>query len=79
MYRKFGKRVLDFSIALAALILLTPLISVLALLVRLKLGSPIIFSQTRPGFDGRPFVLHKFRTMTDARDEAGGCSRMSGE
>ncbi|HEX5732554.1 MAG TPA: sugar transferase [Blastocatellia bacterium] len=71
MYRKFGKRVLDFSAALAALILLLPLISVLALLVRLRLGSPIFFSQRRPGLDGRPFVLHKFRTMTDARDAAG--------
>jgi sugar transferase EpsL len=71
MYRKFGKRMLDFSIALAALILLMPLISVLALLVRIKLGSPIFFSQKRPGLDGRPFVLHKFRTMTDARDASG--------
>jgi sugar transferase EpsL len=71
MYRKFGKRVLDIGAALVALILLTPLIVVLALLVRLKLGSPIFFSQKRPGFGGRPFILHKFRTMTDARDNRG--------
>lgn len=71
MYRKFGKRTLDIVFALAGLILLTPVMVVLALLVRLKLGSPIFFSQKRPGLDGRPFVLHKFRTMTDARDAGG--------
>ncbi|HJQ68482.1 MAG TPA: sugar transferase [Blastocatellia bacterium] len=71
MYRKFGKRVLDFIVALAALILLAPALAALALLVRLKLGSPIFFSQKRPGLGGRPFILHKFRTMTDARDRSG--------
>jgi sugar transferase EpsL len=71
MYRKFGKRALDICAALAALILLTPVIVLLALLVRLKLGSPIFFSQQRPGLGGRPFLLRKFRTMIDARDRRG--------
>jgi lipopolysaccharide/colanic/teichoic acid biosynthesis glycosyltransferase len=71
MYRKFGKRTFDLIFSLGASILLAPLIGVLALLVRVKLGSPIFFSQERPGLGGRPFVLHKFRTMTDARDRRG--------
>ena len=71
MYRKFGKRTFDLIFSLGALILLAPLIGVLALLVRVKLGSPIFFNQERPGLGGRPFVLHKFRTMTDARDRRG--------
>ncbi len=71
MYRKFGKRTLDFILALGALVLLMPLIGVLALLVRFRLGSPVFFSQKRPGLGGRAFVLHKFRTMTDARDRRG--------
>ena len=62
---------LDFVAALAALILLMPLMIVLAILVRIKLGSPILFSQNRPGLGGRAFILHKFRTMTDARDQRG--------
>jgi len=71
MYRKLGKRMLDFGAALAALILLMPLMIVLAILVRIRLGSPVLFSQNRPGLGGRPFILHKFRTMTDARDKRG--------
>ena len=71
MYRKFGKRVLDLAFTLPALLLLTPLICVLALLVRFKLGSPIFFRQKRPGLCGRPFVLYKFRTMIDERDGRG--------
>ena len=71
MYRKFGKRLLDLTLTIAALVLLMPLIVVLAILVRVKLGSPILFRQKRPGLGGRPFTLHKFRTMTDARDARG--------
>lgn len=61
------KRLLDLSAALLGLILLTPVILILAILIRLKLGSPILFAQTRPGLHGKPFKMVKFRTMTDAR------------
>jgi lipopolysaccharide/colanic/teichoic acid biosynthesis glycosyltransferase len=65
------KRTFDFVIAATLLALLAPLLGVIALLVRLRLGSPVLFRQTRPGLDGRPFELVKFRTMTDASDGAG--------
>ena len=71
MYRTFGKRLLDLAIAIPALILLSPVLAFLALLVRLRLGSPVLFRQQRPGLQGRPFTLIKFRTMTDARDTRG--------
>jgi lipopolysaccharide/colanic/teichoic acid biosynthesis glycosyltransferase len=65
------KRLLDFTAALAALVLLSPLIAVLALLIRTKLGSPVFFRQQRPGLHGKPFTLVKFRTMRDASDANG--------
>ena len=65
------KRLLDVTVALALLVLLAPLLVVVALLVRLKLGSPIFFRQTRIGKGEQPFRLIKFRTMTDARDTNG--------
>jgi lipopolysaccharide/colanic/teichoic acid biosynthesis glycosyltransferase len=71
MYRSFGKRLLDFILAAIALMLLAPALAVIALLVRVKLGSPVLFRQQRPGLHGRPFTLLKFRTMSDARDEEG--------
>lgn len=71
MYQRFGKRLFDLTVAGLALVLLSPLMLVLALLVRLKLGAPILFSQQRPGLGGSPFMLRKFRTMTDARDASG--------
>ena len=71
LYRKFGKRFFDVLVALPVLICLTPLLFVLALLVRLKLGSPVLFRQQRPGLHGKPFTLYKFRTMIDARSEHG--------
>jgi len=71
MYRRIGKRLLDVTLALAALVLLLPFIGLLALLVRVKLGAPVLFRQQRPGLGGRPFTILKFRTMTDARDEQG--------
>jgi lipopolysaccharide/colanic/teichoic acid biosynthesis glycosyltransferase len=70
-YRRAGKRLLDLSLTLPALIILAPLFLLLALLVRVKLGSPIWFRQRRPGINGRAFTLLKFRTMTDARDSDG--------
>ncbi|HUS13049.1 MAG TPA: sugar transferase [Pyrinomonadaceae bacterium] len=70
-YRKQGKRSLDAAASGAGLLLLSPLLAVLAVLVRRKLGSPILFRQQRPGLDGRPFMMLKFRTMTDACDAQG--------
>lgn len=67
MYRAFGKRALDFAASLAGLLVLSPVLLVLALLVRAKLGSPVLFRQVRPGFKGRPFTILKFRTMRDPR------------
>ncbi len=64
----FVKRVIDVIAAVAGLLLLSPLVFILAVLVRVKLGSPVLFRQQRPGFQGRPFWLFKFRTMTDQRD-----------
>ena len=70
-YEKYVKRPQDFCCALAALIVLSPVLIVTAVLVRLKLGSPVIFKQERPGLNGKIFTLYKFRTMTDQRDEEG--------
>lgn len=65
------KRLFDFTVALAGIILLFPVILVTGLLVRIKLGAPVLFKQERPGLNGVPFTLYKFRTMTDERDERG--------
>jgi sugar transferase EpsL len=65
------KRLFDLMGSVLLLLLLTPLLTVLALLIRFKLGKGILFHQPRPGLHGRPFEIHKFRTMTDARDAAG--------
>ncbi len=70
-YRHGGKRALDFSAAAIALVALAPVLAALAALVRLRLGAPVLFRQQRPGLHGQPFILIKFRTMTDARDAAG--------
>ena len=70
-YEKYIKRLLDIVISGCALIILSPLLLVTAILVRVKLGSPVIFCQERPGKDEKIFKLHKFRSMTDARDEYG--------
>lgn len=71
MYRKYFKRPLDFIMALVGLIVLSPVMLVIAILVRIKLGSPVIFNQPRPGLNEKIFTLYKFRTMTDERDENG--------
>ena len=70
-YEKFFKRPLDFIFALLSLIILSPVFLVVAILVRIKLGSPIIFKQNRPGKDEKIFELYKFRTMTNAKDKNG--------
>ena len=70
-YERFVKRPLDCLIALLGLLILSPLFLLLSLLVRLRLGSPVLFTQERPGRGEKIFRLCKFRTMTDARDEKG--------
>ena len=70
-YEKYIKRLLDIVLSGCALIVLSPLLLVTAILVRVKLGSPVIFCQERPGKDEKIFKLHKFRSMSDARGENG--------
>ena len=71
IYERYIKRLLDIICALAALIVFSWLYIIVAVLVRVKLGSPVLFTQPRPGKDEKIFKLYKFRTMTDARDENG--------
>lgn len=68
MYAKYKKRILDLILSLMALIVLMPLMIIIGILVRINLGSPIIFKQKRPGKNEKIFTLYKFRTMTDKRD-----------
>lgn len=71
MYRHFFKRFLDILLSGCALIVLSPVLLIVAVLVRTKLGSPVIFCQERPGKDEKIFKMYKFRSMPDARDENG--------
>ena len=71
MYRNFFKRFLDFMLSLCAIIVLSPIMLITAILVRAKLGSPVIFCQERPGLNEKIFKMYKFRSMTDERDENG--------
>jgi undecaprenyl phosphate N,N'-diacetylbacillosamine 1-phosphate transferase len=71
LYRNYIKRPMDFILSLYAIILLSPAFLIVAVLVRVKLGSPVIFQQRRPGLNEKIFTLYKFRTMTDKRDENG--------
>jgi lipopolysaccharide/colanic/teichoic acid biosynthesis glycosyltransferase len=71
IYRKIGKRFLDLLLSSVAIVLLSPVFLVTAILVRIKLGSPVLFHQERPGLHEKIFTLCKFRTMTDARDASG--------
>lgn len=71
MYRHFFKRFFDFTLSLIALILLSPIFIIVAILVKIKLGSPVIFCQERPGKDEKLFKMYKFRSMTSERDEVG--------
>ncbi len=70
-YEKYFKRPLDFGLALFALILLWPILLIIGIAVRINMGSPVIFTQERPGLGGEIFKINKFRTMTDERDEEG--------
>ena len=70
-YRTFGKRAFDLAVVLLTAPCWLPIAAVVALVVRARIGGPVLFRQARPGRDGRPFMLVKFRTMTDARDARG--------
>ena len=70
-YEKYVKRSMDFILSLCAVVLLSPVLFVTALLVKMKLGSPVIFRQKRPGKDEKIFEMFKFRSMTDSWDEKG--------
>ena len=70
-YEAYIKRPLDFCLSLGALIVLSPVMGITAIMVKTKLGSPVIFKQPRPGKDEKIFNIYKFRTMTDERDENG--------
>lgn len=71
VYARYIKRILDVLLSGCALIVLSPVLLIVAVLVRVKLGSPVIFCQERPGKDEKIFKMYKFRSMTDARDENG--------
>lgn len=71
MYAKYIKRPMDFILSLVAIICLSWLMVIIAVLVRIKLGSPVLFAQERPGKDEKIFKMYKFRSMTDERDENG--------
>jgi undecaprenyl phosphate N,N'-diacetylbacillosamine 1-phosphate transferase len=71
IYSRFFKRPMDFILSLCAIIVLAPVLLIIAILVRIKLGSPVLFKQKRPGLNEKIFTLYKFRTMTDERDENG--------
>jgi len=70
-YKKYIKRFLDIILSLLAIIVLSPVLLILAVLIKINLGSPIIFKQRRPGLHGEVFTIYKFRTMTDETDKNG--------
>jgi len=71
IYRRYIKRFLDIILSLIAIIVLSPVILIVAVLVKINMGSPVIFRQNRPGLNEEIFTMYKFRTMTDERDENG--------
>lgn len=71
IYKTFLKRPLDIVISFSALIILSPILLLTALLIRIKLGSPVIFKQARVGLNEKVFTIYKFRTMIDLRDDEG--------
>jgi sugar transferase EpsL len=70
-YSKYGKRWFDLVLTVPGFVVISPALFIIALLVRLQLGRPVLFRQVRPGLHGKPFTIYKFRTMTDARDKNG--------
>lgn len=71
MYKKYIKRILDFFVSFLSIIVLSPIFIIVWILVKTKLGTPVIFKQERPGLNEKIFTLYKFRTMTDEKDENG--------
>lgn len=71
MYRRYLKRPMDFVLSLMAIIILSPILIIVTILVRFKLGSPVLFKQKRPGLNEKLFTIYKFKTMTDEKDENG--------
>lgn len=71
IYSRFIKTPMDFILSLIAIVILSPVLIILGILVRVKLGSPVLFKQERPGREEKIFIMYKFRTMTDERDEFG--------
>jgi undecaprenyl phosphate N,N'-diacetylbacillosamine 1-phosphate transferase len=71
IYKTFIKRPMDFMLSLIAIIVLSPVLVIVAILIRVKLGSPVLFKQKRPGLNEEIFMMYKFRTMTDERNESG--------
>jgi sugar transferase EpsL len=71
LYAPYGKRIFDLVLAILVLVVFAPLLALLAICVRLRIGSPVLFCQERPGFHGEPFTLLKFRTMTTSCDAGG--------
>ncbi|MFG6147459.1 sugar transferase [Halobacillus sp. B23F22_1] len=69
IYRRYIKRSLDFILSLTSLVVLSPVLLTVAIMVRKKLGHPILFKQKRPGLNGQIFIMYKFRTMTDEKDK----------
>ncbi|TDL92297.1 sugar transferase [Vibrio vulnificus] len=65
------KRIIDFLISLILLVILSPIMVILGILIKFNIGTPILFKQTRPGFNGKPFILYKFRSMNNQTDEHG--------
>ena len=70
-YKKYGKRLLDLCISVPLCIVLSPIMGIIALLVAVKLGRPVLFTQNRPGYKEKIFKMYKFRSMTDERDSKG--------
>lgn len=70
-YKRYVKRLMDFILSLVAIIVLSPILLIVAILVRVKLGGPVLFKQERPGLNEKIFKMYKFRTMTDERDGSG--------
>ena len=70
-YAKYGKRWFDLALTLPGFIAISPVLIIIALLIKVRMGSPVLFCQQRPGMNGEPFYMFKFRTMTNERDEKG--------
>jgi len=73
VYRRWGKRFLDLVLTIPGLIVLYPVMAIIALLIREKIGGPVFFRQQRPGLYGKTFTLYKFRTMIDVRGDQSKC------